>query len=44
MDGESDRDRAPAELTAGEPMTIDFGDPEFWQDPYPIIETVRRSR
>jgi len=27
------------------PMTIDFGDPEFWQDPYPTFAAARaRSR
>lgn len=26
---------------SGEPMTIDFGDPEFWQDPYPVYTAAR---
>ena len=25
----------------GEPATIDFGDPEFWQDPYPLYAAAR---
>ncbi len=29
-------------IAAAEPTTIDFGDPEFWQDPYPVLAAARR--